>query len=532
MIPTNAQIKDFSALSPAARREVNRNPRNFLLFFAYYYLDYLKYPFAPFHADFADDLADLHEGIITRLVWCTAAETSKTSFAQAWLIWNIVTKSKSYPNVDSHDRANAERFLFETIHHLQTNDRIKEDYSNLFNSTRSRVEEKQEKRIDSFVTENGVRCESHTCQESLRGRKHFADRPDCFFIDDFETLSVVRSEAAVNEVATHLSELKRGMAQIGAWQLYLCNYLSDSGNVAALKADSALDPKMRFREVKRVGEDGKPTWPGRDVLTDADLTLPENAGRVSIETKIREMRKADSGDSDWMREMQLQPTDPLGDGPDKQGYMPLFKQDSVKITSRAFLRNGPFVIGVDPAGEGSDSTSIVIRSAFQAQVYATEKTSTGKSIALLVVQAMKEFTVPAQQVVIDAFGVGFKAVKELSLLGLNIKAVNVGEKEVSKDMDGYLNDRAYGYFQLRDWLAQGGELCDHQSWKEQLRCIRHQTDGKNRRHIIPKKEIIKRGFRSPDCLDALMLSMLAELRPRRPMRSNRSSDDFDKFAVI
>ena len=143
MMPTLAQLETYASLSPAARVEFNRDPRCFLLFFSYYYSDFIKYPFASFHGDFADDLVDLHEGRITRLCWCTFAETSKTSMAKAWLVWNIVTRSKKYPNVDSHDRANAERYMFEAITQMQSNARLKADYGNLFNSTRSRTDEKQ-----------------------------------------------------------------------------------------------------------------------------------------------------------------------------------------------------------------------------------------------------------------------------------------------------------------------------------------------------------------------------------------------------
>lgn len=519
----------LSAFSPAERRFACQ--QDFLLFFAYYFNDYVRYPFAPFHHEMAQDIMDLDALRIRECAWVMARDTAKTSLAKGYAVWTVAYGKAKYMNVDCYERSNSERILFDIVNVLQTNQKLRADFGELFNQVRNPAE-KLAKKISDFVTTNGIRTEAHTTQESIRGRLHQSFRPDWVWIDDYETLNTARSEAATQQVREHFAELKGGIDQKTGKILYTSNWLTEDGTVADICKRAAIDKSLRVRRTFLLDEVGRPSWPSRHVLTDAELTLPENMDKVSIESLRRAMRSADSGDVDFEREYLGNVIDPMGDGPDKQGYMPLFKQDSVKITSRAFLRNGPFVIGVDPAGEGSDSTSIVIRSAFQAQVYATEKTSTGKSIALLVVQAMKEFTVPAQQVVIDAFGVGFKAVKELSLLGLNIKAVNVGEKEVSKDMDGYLNDRAYGYFQLRDWLAQGGELCDHQSWKEQLRCIRHQTDGKNRRHIIPKKEIIKRGFRSPDCLDALMLSMLAELRPRRPMRSNRSSDDFDKFAVI
>jgi hypothetical protein len=530
-IPTQEQVTAFDLLSPKGKKEVCRNLDNFLMFFSYFFIEYIKFPFAQFHVDFANDLKDLYEGKITELAWITSRETAKSSIAQAFLLWLIVYHSDEYYNVDSYDTTNAETFLFEVIHNLQKNTRVIQVYGSLFNAPRS-FEEKTKKQVSDFITNNNIRVEAHSTQTSVRGRKHGAHRPSWLILDDYETLTTVRSEAATLQVAQHFEEFATGLDQKKARILYLSNYLSETANVARIIERSKTNDKLRVRKIPRIDHTtGLPTWPERDVLTDAELLLPQNANKVSIESKRKELHDPETGDSTFEREYQLQPVDPMGDGPDQQGYMALFPKDQIRITQSAFVHNPPHVIGVDPAGSGDDKSAIVVRSAFQAKVYALEKTSTPKSLAMLVLAAMRDYSVNDRSVVIDAFGVGFKVVQELSLLGHNVMAVNVGEKERMElaNQDMYLNDRAYAYFMLKEWMAAGGEIVYNEVWKEQFKCIRYRTSEKQVRQIIPKKEIIKRGYKSPDAVDALALSMLAATINRGKNLKTADSTPISRF---
>jgi len=541
MIPTQEQLETFANLSPQGKKEVCKDPRNFLIFFSYFFIDFIKYPFAQFHAEWADDLADLYEGKITSLVLCTARETAKSSMAMAWYVWLIVNHENEYYNVDSYDKTNAETMLYEIVLHLQTNKRLIEVYGQLFNRERS-MEEKQRKSVSDFITNNNVRVEAHSTQQPVRGRRHGSERPSYVLADDFETLTTVRSEELTRNIAQHFSEFAGGLDQKKGRVIYLCNYLSETGNVAMLEEkakqsddanDASRQNKMRFRKVPRVNENNQPTWPERDVMTDEELKEPHNQNKVSIETKMKEMRNPETGDADWLREMQLQPVDPLGDGPDKQGFMALFTEDvrNSKVNQTTFADAPPYVIGVDPAGEGADKSSIAVRSAFHAKIYATENKSNQKSLALLVIAAAKEHKVPASGIVVDAFGIGFKVVQELAILGWPVKAVNVGEKTVMemRGITGYNNDRAYMYFQMKEWLMQGGQLCYNDDIKQQLRLIRHRTNESGMRQLMPKKEIIKRGHRSPDELDSIALTFLTDLRHLGAKVNTADSEPISRF---
>lgn len=503
-----------------------------MLFFAYYFLDYVKYPFAPFHVDYADDLKDLLDGTITELVWCTTRDSAKSSFAKGWALWMAANEVRRYYNQVSAVETNSKKFLFDLIVQMQTNVRFRKDYGELFNAPPS-FDVKQSKAVDGFNTTNGIRYEAHTTQQSPRGFLYESFRPGWTTYDDFENLKIVRSESEIKNVAEHLSEAKAGIEQPAGRILYLCNYLSDTGNVAALKKRAAQDQKIRFREVKRILPPSppafisSPSWPARDVMTDEELLLPGNEHKISIESVKRSMWSPETGDADFMRECQLEPVDPMGDGPDEKQYIALYPLDlrTNSVVDEQFHMQGQRCLGIDPAGDGKDEAVWVVRSPFQAKVELVEKKSDPKSSARRTIEIMEKYGIAPQNVVVDSFGIGLKLVMELSSLGYRIKAVNVGEHDhIDLFQDtSCLNDRAWAFFKSREWLASGGRLCYDSGWREEMRCIRHRENEKHVRQIIPKKEIIKRGFKSPGRIDAFMLTFFINLAMRS--RAVKTSDD-------
>ena len=90
---------------------------------------------------------------------------------------------------------------------MQTNQEYKRDYGEMYNAKRDPNEATQ-KRINNFVTNNGVRVEAHSTQESVRGRLHGHQRPDFLLLDDFETNKTKDSQAYTKQVIDHISEFK------------------------------------------------------------------------------------------------------------------------------------------------------------------------------------------------------------------------------------------------------------------------------------------------------------------------------------
>jgi hypothetical protein len=233
---------------------------SFGLFALYYFSSYFKYPLAPYHFEMEQDLHDLVEGKIRECAWIMFRESAKTTFAKLFTIWLIAYKKKKYINVDSFDKENAERILFDVAFELTNNQRLNTDFPVLFSKKRG-IEEIKQNRINNFVTENGIRVEAHSTQESVRGRIHLDQRPDMLIADDIETNKTKESEAYTKQVRDHISEALAGMSPDGSI-LYLGNYITEHGNIQYLIDRAKTDHKLRIRNVP-VLVDEKPTWPAK-----------------------------------------------------------------------------------------------------------------------------------------------------------------------------------------------------------------------------------------------------------------------------
>lgn len=273
---------------------------SFGLFALYYFSNYFKYQLAPYHYDMVQDLHDLTDGKIRECAWIMYRESAKTTFAKLYIAWLIVFRKKKYINVDSFDRENAERILFDIAFELTNNERLNADFPTMFSRKRG-IDEIKQNRINNFVTENGIRVEAHSTQESVRGRIHLEQRPDLLIIDDFETNKTKESEAYIKQVRDHISEAMAGMAPDGSI-LYLANYLSEYGNVQFLIDRAKSDHRLRIRNVP-VLIDGKPAWDAKYALTDEEAS---KTGKVSIEDKKRQL-----GSLVFSYEMMNQPIDEM-----------------------------------------------------------------------------------------------------------------------------------------------------------------------------------------------------------------------------
>lgn len=259
---------------------------DFKHWFIYYYIDYVKFPFADFHYEMFNDIGLLMDGTYRELAWVMFRESAKTSIAKGFITWLICTNRRKYINVDSFDKENAERMLFDAILELQKNPRILKDYGELYNVKRN-SEELTQKKISNFLTNNGIRVEAHSTQESIRGRLHGSQRPDALILDDFETNKTKDSEAYTAQVAGHISEAQSGMDANGI-VLYLCNYITEYGNVAKLFERAETDTRLKVRRVDVCTEYplGKPLWESKHCMLDKDV---KETGKISIEDIRRKL---------------------------------------------------------------------------------------------------------------------------------------------------------------------------------------------------------------------------------------------------
>lgn len=257
--------------------------QDFSLFMAYYFLNYIKYPFAGFHFEMFQDLKDLMTGKYREVAWIMFRESAKTSIAKIFLVYLICYKKKKYINVDSFDKENSERILFDIVNTLQTNNRLIADFGQLYNAPREQ-DKATVKRVSNFITNNDIRVEAHSTQESIRGRLHKDQRPDFFLFDDIETNKTRDSKAYTEQVIKHLEEVLAGLSA-DASVLYLGNFITEYGSIAMIKSRARTDHKLLYRDVPAI-KDGIPTWKGKYAISDSEA---KQTGKVSLEDKLRQL---------------------------------------------------------------------------------------------------------------------------------------------------------------------------------------------------------------------------------------------------
>lgn len=222
---------------------------------------------------------------------------------------------------------------------------------------------------------------------------------------------------------------------------------------------------------------------------------------VRFVDRIRE--RHGEGSDEWR--IRVQGKAPKADSVDDAGYVPLFRDSDINIVPDDVRFTGNIRQGVDPSGQGKDDTVHAVRDNFVAKIAAREKTSTGKSIAKKTNEINDYYGVKSGETDIDSFGVGSDTMYELGLSGKHVNGHNVGDPCTDPD---FLNMRAYGYWQLMKWLRAGGELAEGGRWKEEAQSIRYRRTVGGKIQIMPKEQMRKLGYSSPNDLDAVMLTFL------------------------
>jgi len=175
----------------------------------------------------------------------------------------------------------------------------------------------------------------------------------------------------------------------------------------------------------------------------------------------------------------------------------------------------PTIWGVDVARFGEDATALVKRRGkLVPEVPKLWRQKDTMQVASLVHEEWKATPghLRPKVICVDSIGIGSGVVDRLKQLGLPVRGINVSE--MASFSDQYANLRAELWFQTKAWfatmdckippddlnpggIALGAELA--------LPRFRFLPSGKLQ--IESKVEIKKRGFDSPNCADALMMTM-------------------------
>lgn len=168
----------------------------------------------------------------------------------------------------------------------------------------------------------------------------------------------------------------------------------------------------------------------------------------------------------------------------------------------------PVIIGVDPAWEGDDELTIVMRQGLVARVlYTAEKNDNDLEIATILARFEDEYR--AKAVFIDA-GYGTGIVSAGRSMG---RAWNLVWFSGKSPDPGCWNMRSYMWKEMRDWLRDGGSIpMDRRLYEELIGPeVVPRVDG--RIQLEAKHDMKRRGLASPNRADALALTFAAPVLP-------------------
>lgn len=166
--------------------------------------------------------------------------------------------------------------------------------------------------------------------------------------------------------------------------------------------------------------------------------------------------------------------------------------------------------GIDVAGPGEDETVLYVREGpsivdFGAWTGADPR---GDVAAQLAVHRNL-----LDAVVVDATGIGYNFAKHVKDLGYPVVEFNAGaaarHKETDRTGPGFRNAKAEAYWSVRERLQKGeiNGLADERT-QGQLATVKYQHNSRGQVEIETKDDAMKRGVKSPDRAEALILAFV------------------------
>lgn len=167
----------------------------------------------------------------------------------------------------------------------------------------------------------------------------------------------------------------------------------------------------------------------------------------------------------------------------------------------------PVILGVDPAWEGDDRSTIVLRQGLHSKIIGAYRKIDNTRLAELVNQYWTQYK--ADAVFID-MGWGAGVIDYLRRLGRNPLPVNFGASALNPE---YVNKRTEMWCEMKKWLEDGGQLEDNEDLIEDLVGPElHFQLITGKKLLEPKQTMKGRGLVSPDLGDALALTFAAPVQ--------------------
>lgn len=174
----------------------------------------------------------------------------------------------------------------------------------------------------------------------------------------------------------------------------------------------------------------------------------------------------------------------------------------------ALKPSDPVLLACDVARFGEDRTAVAVR---KGNVILSVDTLDGTDLMTLVAEIRRrKEDAGAQEIVVDVVGLGAGVVDRLQELGEPVIGFHSGSRASDKSL--YLNRRAELWFRVRRMLEQQLiALPDDDELRADLTVPTWQTASSGKIKIESKDELKRRGYKSTDVADAVLMTFAMEL---------------------
>lgn len=207
--------------------------------------------------------------------------------------------------------------------------------------------------------------------------------------------------------------------------------------------------------------------------------------------------------SEWGAEHPLWQARVLGEFP-TQGDNALISLAWLEAASRRPVHDsgGPVHAGLDVAGPGADETVLVVREGGNILHLQSWTSADARGD---VVAALAPWRHRLETVNVDSAGIGYYLGKHLDDLDFPVRLVNVGQS--ASDGEKYANSKGEFYWGLR-MRFHAGDVAGLTNARaiSQLASLLYAHDARGRVAIERKEDARKRGVKSPDRAEAVMLA--------------------------
>lgn len=278
----------YNELISATKEERVEACRNSLLLFSLLYFNkYHTHDMPLFHEEMYEDASyRKYDG----LMWIMFRESAKTSLARIKIIHAIVYHTHNFIIWTSFDEKKAGANLHSIALELQTNERLNQDFGQLFyepNMDSSDVDDQyalstgtpvvrrfsQKKSIKEFITTNKVKVKAYSTGMSIRGETFGQYRPELIVLDDIETMKTAVSQARTEQVINYIDEMLYGAAAYANF-LVLGNRITYNGSIQYLEDKVSTEKRWRVHDVAVIDPNtAEITWPDKYVHTDVEKEI-------------------------------------------------------------------------------------------------------------------------------------------------------------------------------------------------------------------------------------------------------------------